>query len=279
MAKEPAWSIAYRPVSKRHRVYIKMVPKVEHLLAGDKILSAYFYVTEVPVWLLFFALGVPNDREVVRLIGLDTEEDEIANLLLPSIHEADKRFDGFRKGGNAINHIKVLMQGCRYPPTESVEELISTYLFPHLTSQRQKAAFLAYMVKCLLEAFRGRRKVDNRDDMRNKRVELAGELLERELRVHIKHAERRMIKAMQRDLYKDREVQSIDHYLDASIITNGLSRAFSTGAWVHPFKKMERITGVVANLRRTNPLQAVSDLRRTRQQVSYTGRVGDARYP
>ncbi|XP_057766038.1 DNA-directed RNA polymerases IV and V subunit 2-like [Salvia miltiorrhiza] len=280
VAKDPTWTIAYRPVSKRKRVYVKLVPKVEHLIAGDKILTAYFYVTEVPVWLLFFALDVQNDRDVVELIGLDTDEDSaIANILVPSIYDADKKFDGFRKAGSAREHIKKLMQGCNFPPTETVDDLIDTYFFPNLRSRRQKAAFLAYMVKCLLEAYRGRRKVDNRDDLRNKRVELAGELLERELRVHIKHAERRMVKAIQRDLYKDREVQTIDHYLDASIITNGLSRAFSTGAWVHPYKRMERISGVVANLRRTNPLQAVCDMRKTRQQVSYTGRVGDARYP
>ena len=280
MAKDPTWTVAYRPVAKRNRVYIKLIPKVEHLIAGDKILTAYFYVTEIPIWLLFFALGVPNDREVVKLIGLDTDENSaISNILVPSIYDADKKFDGFRKAGNAIEHIKKLMQGCNFPPTETVDDLIDTYLFPNLRSRRQKASFLAYMVKCLLEAYRGLRKVDNRDDFRNKRVELAGELLERELRVHIKHAERRMVKAIQRDLYKDREVQTIDHYFDASIITNGLSRAFSTGAWVHPYKRMERMSGVVANLRRTNPLQAVCDMRRTRQQVSYTGRVGDARYP
>lgn len=280
VAKEPAWTIAYRPVSKRKRVYIKLVPKVENLTAGQKILTVYFYVTEVPVWLLFFALGVPNDREVVKMIGLDTEEDSaIVNILMASIYDADKKFDGFRKEGNAIKHIKELMQGCRFPPTESVEECISNYFFPNLSSSAQKASFLAYMIKCLLEAYSGRRKVDNRDDLRNKRIELAGELLERELKVHIKHAERRMVKSMQRDLYKDREVQTVDHYLDASIITNGLSRAFSTGAWVHPYKRMERIAGVVATLRRTNPLQAVCDMRKTRQQVSYTGRVGDARYP
>ncbi|KAG6388677.1 hypothetical protein SASPL_150109 [Salvia splendens] len=279
-SKDPIWTIAYRPVSKRTRVYIKLVPKVEHLKAGDKILTVYFYVTEIPIWLLFFALGVPNDREVVKLIGLDTEENStIANILMPSIHNADKKFEGFRKAGNAVGHIMKLMQGSKFPPTESLEALIHTYLFPNLRSRLQKASFLAYMVKCLLDAYRGRRKVDNRDDFRNKRVELAGELLERELAVHIKHAERRMVKAIQRDLYKDREVQSIDHYLDASIITNGLSRAFSTGAWVHPYKRMERLSGVVANLRRTNSLQAVCDMRRIRQQVSYTGRVGDARYP
>ncbi|CAA2999086.1 DNA-directed RNA polymerases IV and V subunit 2 [Olea europaea subsp. europaea] len=112
----------------------------------------------------------------------------------------------------------------------------------------------------------------------SKRLELSGELLEKELRVHIKHAERRMVRAMQRDLYRDQDVQSIEHYMDASIITNGLSRAFSTEAWSHPFKRMERISGVVVTLRQTNPLQTTTKMRKTRHQVSYTGRVGDARY-
>ncbi|PIN04091.1 RNA polymerase II, second largest subunit [Handroanthus impetiginosus] len=279
VAKDPMWTIAYRPISKRKRIYIKLVPKVENIVGGDKILTVYFYVTEMPIWLLFFALGVPNDKEVVKLIDADVEDSAIVNILVGSIYDADKKYEGFRKEKNAIKHIKELMQACRFPPSESVEECIKNYLFPHLGSPEQKACFLAYMVKCLLEAYRGRRKVDNRDDLRNKRLELAGELLERELRVHIKHAERRMVKAIQRDLYRDREVQSIDHYLDASIITNGLSRAFSTGAWSHPYKRMERISGVVATIRRTNPLQATADMRKTRQQVTYTGRVGDARYP
>ncbi|EYU29217.1 hypothetical protein MIMGU_mgv1a000367mg [Erythranthe guttata] len=279
VTKIPSWTVSYRPVARRNRVYIKLVPKMEHVIGADKILTVYFYVTEISVWVLFFALGIPNDKEVVKLIDLDIEDSDIANILIASIYDADKKYEGFRKEGNSSKHIKELMQNCKFPPTESIEDLIKNYLFPHLKTPIQKACFLGYMVKCLLEAYKGRRKVENRDDFRNKRLELAGELLERELRVHIKHAERRMTKAMQRDLYRDREVQSIDQYLDASIVTNGLSRAFSTGAWCHPFKRMERTSGVVATIRRTNPLQAIADMRKTRQQVSYTGRVGDARYP
>ena len=41
---------------------------------------------------------------------------------------------------------------------------------------------------------------------------------------------------------------------------------------------MERVYGVVGNLGRANSLQTMIDLRKTRQQVLYTGRVGDARY-
>lgn len=280
VSNNPTWMVGYRPGEKRKRVYIKLTEtlKLEHIKGGEKALSVYI-LAEMPIWVLFFALGVSSDREVVNLIDVDIEDTTIVNILVASIHEADKNCEDFRKGKKALAYVDRLIKNCKFPPQESVEECLKTYLFPNLSGFKQKARFLGYMVKCLLHSFIGRRKVDNRDDFRNKRLELAGELLERELRAHIKHAERRMVKAMQRDLYGDRQVQPIEHYLDASIITNGLSRAFSTGHWCHPYKRMERVSGVVATLRRTNPLQMTADMRKTRQQVTYTGKVGDARYP
>lgn len=279
LSNKPSWTVAYRSEFKRRRVYLKLVaPEVENI-RGEKVLTVYFLATQIPVWILFFALGVSSDKEVVDLIDYSTDDASIINILFASIYDADKNCADFRRRGKALSRVHDLMKKCRFPPGEPIEDCISKYLFASLTSLKQKAHFLGYMVKCLLQAYTGQRKCDNRDDFRNKRLELSGELLERELRVHIKHAERRMVKAMQRDLYGDRSLRPIEHYLDASIITNGLSRAFSTGAWSHPFKKMERISGVVATLRRTNPLQTTADMRKTRQKVQYTGKVGDARYP
>lgn len=271
--------VAHRPIWKRKRVYVKLEPPKDENYRGEKVLTVYFSSTEIPVWILFFALGASSDKEVVDLIDFNVDDARISNILVASIHEADKKGMYFRGPGNAISFVDKLVKSCKFPPAESIQECFSNYLFPNFSTLKQKAHFLGYMVKCLLQAYTGRRKCDSRDDFRNKRLELASELLERELRVHIKHAERRMVKAMQRELYGDRDLRPIENYLDASIITNGLSRAFSTGQWSHPFKKMERIAGVVATLRRTNPLQMTADMRKTRQQVQYTGKVGDARYP
>ncbi|GAB4842714.1 DNA-directed RNA polymerases IV and V subunit 2 [Ancistrocladus abbreviatus] len=281
VSSDPYWKVAYRSEAKRKRVWVKLVenPKAENIKGGEKVLSVYCLMIEVPIWILFFALGVSSDKEVVDLIDCNIDDGCIHNILIASIHDADEKCDDFRKEGKALSYINKLVKGCKFPPVESIKDFIDANLFPKLSGNRQKARFLGYMVKCLLLGFSGRRKCDNRDDFRNKRLDLACELLERELYVHLKHAERRMVKSMQRDLYGDRDLHPIEHYLDASIVTNGLSRAFSTGNWAHPFKKTERINGVVANLRRTNPLQSICDLRKSRQQVSYTGKVGDARYP
>ncbi|KAK6274178.1 PREDICTED: DNA-directed RNA polymerases IV and V subunit 2 [Theobroma cacao] len=281
ISNSQGWTIAYRSEVKRNRLIIRLVEnsKVEYIKGGEKVLTVYFLSTEIPVWVLFFALGVSSDKEVVNLIDYESNDSSITNILFASIRNADGKCYKFCQGRNAIDYVGKLVKDTRFPPEEGIEECLSTYLFPTLRSFKQKARFLGYMVKCLLQAYTGRLKCDNRDDFRNKRLELAGELLERELKVHIAHARRRMAKTLQRDLYADRNVRPIEHYLDASIVTNGLSRAFSTGAWSHPYKRMERISGVVANLGRANPLQTMVDLRKTRQQVQYTGKVGDARYP
>ena len=71
--------------------------------------------------------------------------------------------------------------------------------------------FLGYTVKCFLEAFTGRRKCNNKDDFRNKRLDLAGELLQRERRAHILHSRKRLSKALQKDLYGEKTLKSIEY--------------------------------------------------------------------
>ncbi|KAK4792030.1 hypothetical protein SAY86_022465 [Trapa natans] len=281
ISNSQGWTITYRSEWKRKRLYIKLSGNYlfEEIKGVEQVLTVYFLSTEIPLWILFFALGVKSDREVVDLIDFGHEDSRVLNVLIASIYEADDKCDGFRKVGRSLAYLNNNIKDSKFPPPESIEECLDKYLFPTLKGgNKLKARFLAYMVKCLLEVYTGRRKSDSKDDFKNKRVEMAGELLKRELKVQILNARKYMMKAIQRDLYADRELRDVEHYLDASIITNGLSRAFSTGAWSHPFKP-ERISGVVATLRRQNPLQTVSDMRKMRQQVNYTGKVGDARYP
>ncbi|KAG2400349.1 DNA-directed RNA polymerase IV and V subunit 2 [Vigna angularis] len=250
----PGWMIAYKSQMKRNRMVIKLVgnSRNEGGENGDMFLTVYFLSVEVPVWVLFFALGVGSDKDVVDLIGCDNDDVRIQNILLASDCDADKKCGAFRSGRNAVQYLEKCMKGVQFPPPESIEECLEIYVFPGISGLNRKARFLAYMVKGLLLA--GRRKCDNRDDFRNKRLELANELLERELKVHIAHVRKRMSKALQRDLYGDR-----DH---GHIRTRGWKGSL---VWLQ--------------LLGTNPLQTMAELRRASQQVQYMGKVGDARYP
>ncbi|RDX65488.1 DNA-directed RNA polymerase D subunit 2b, partial [Mucuna pruriens] len=77
-----------------------------------------------------------------------------------------------------------------------LNEWLEMYVFLGISGLKRKARFLVYRGKGLLLATTSRRRCDSRDDFRNKRLELANELLEHELKVHIAHARKRMSKAL-----------------------------------------------------------------------------------
>ncbi|OWM84298.1 hypothetical protein CDL15_Pgr027067 [Punica granatum] len=70
---------------------------------------------------------------------------------------------------------------------ESIDECFNSYSFLTLGGPRVgnkvKARFFAYMVKCLLETYTGRQKCDSKDDFKNKKLDMAGVLIKRELRL------------------------------------------------------------------------------------------------
>ncbi|XP_027157186.1 uncharacterized protein LOC113758608 [Coffea eugenioides] len=73
--------------------------------------------------------------------------------------------------------------------------------------------------------------------------------LEKKLKVHLKHVETRMAKAI-----REIAVEVLNPGAGKPIhFWDGPSRAFSTGAWSHPYKKMERVSGVVAVFMKTPP--------------------------
>jgi DNA-directed RNA polymerase beta subunit len=265
---------------RKRRVYITLIDSTKNNdTSGSKIISFSFLYANMPIWLMFFALGVSSDKEAFDMIDMGDCDASVMNAISATISESGELCEGFRKSDKARQYVDDLVKSQKFPPAESFDDYVAKNLFPGISGNRNKAYFLGYMVKCLLMAFTGKRKCDNKDDFRNKRLELPGELLGRELRAHLRHAERLMVKALQRDLNSDRDLEFPLRYLDASVITNGINRAFSTGSWCHPSKRNERCPGVVAMLRRTNPLQTMSDLRKSRLQVAYAGKVGDARYP
>ncbi|KAG8093324.1 hypothetical protein GUJ93_ZPchr0012g19806 [Zizania palustris] len=271
----PIWDACYLSEIQREKIYVKLVDSKDGF---RKVINLSFLGITIPIWIMFFSLGVSSDKEAYDMINIQECDASLVNLISATIIESHEQCDDFRVGGRASQYVDNLIRKTKFPPKESFDEYIDRYMFPDVSGNRGKALFLGYMVRCLLMAYSGKRKCDNKDDFRNKRLDLACELLRRELWVHVKHAERRMVKVMQRDLSADGDLQDLECYVDSSIVTNGLNRAFSTGSWRHPYKR-ERCSGIVATLRRTNPLQMMSDLRKTRQWVAYSGKAGDARYP
>ncbi|KAH9330038.1 hypothetical protein KI387_002146, partial [Taxus chinensis] len=282
----PNWMAIYTPctsgfVRNKNKVIVKAIKtsKDDKWCAGREVITVYFFAITVPVVLLFYALGVESDFEMIQMIGNEFNGCKAGELLLSSIYKAEAELKDFRRKDKVWDYLNDQLKKCKFPKDQDAEEALTAYLFPYILGYKQKAMFLGYMVNCLLSSYIGQRQVENKDDYKNKRLELAGELLGRELHSLVRHFRNRLAKGIQRELSVHGNIKSTDIYVDASIITNGLARAFSTGNWSHPHKFNTKCTGVVASLKSTNPLQTLSEMRRSRLRVQYAAKLGDARYP
>lgn len=125
-----------------------------------------------PLFILFRALGVESDEEIVRLIIPD-ESDPLSmqDLLIPSIVDAYPIYNKF----TAFKYIMSLTKGF----TEAhVLDILQNLMLPHVPDEPfARALYLADMTREILKAEIGVRGKTDRDDMRNQRFLPTGTLL------------------------------------------------------------------------------------------------------
>ncbi|KAI5076657.1 hypothetical protein GOP47_0008722 [Adiantum capillus-veneris] len=236
-------------------------------------LTVYFHGLKnaVPAIILFRALGVANDKELVERVCEDADDLEMRELLSYSLYHADKEMGtlvklarenfSFDPGTRKVIAMQCLQK--HIPPEASVQDVLDKYLFPHLkNADSQKVMLLSYMFHCLLACLLGRRKLDNINEFRNKRIELPGDLFKKKLKSFL----HQFLKDLQKKLEKlcphaDTFMRQLQFCMDGSILTHGFQRALATGNWD------AGRSGVVATLERRNPLYTLSHLRQIRIPV------------
>lgn len=123
----------------------------------------------VPLFVLFRAIGVESDQDIVRMIYPEPNERE--GDLIPSIYDAYPILNRFL----AIKYIASLTKGF----TEAhVFDIVQNLMLPHVQDEPlARAQYLAEMVRATLAAAAGKREKTSRDDMRNKRFLTTGTLV------------------------------------------------------------------------------------------------------
>jgi len=123
----------------------------------------------VPLFVLFRAIGVESDHDIVRMIYPEPNEQE--DELVPSIYDAYPILNRFL----AIKYISSLTKGF----TEAhVFDIVQNLMLPHVPDEPlARAQYLAEMVRATLAAAAGKRDKTSRDDMRNKRFLTTGTLV------------------------------------------------------------------------------------------------------
>ncbi|MCS7125070.1 MAG: DNA-directed RNA polymerase subunit B [Candidatus Bathyarchaeota archaeon] len=216
--------------------------------------------TDIPFVIVMRALGLESDREIAEAVSL---EEEIQSELEPSFEKAagvDTVKEAILYIGNRVAHGQV--EEYRIQKAEAV---IDKNFLPHIgrtsQSRRDKAVFLGEMACRVIELKLGRRKPDDKDHFKNKRLRLAGPLLADLFRVAFRNLVRDIKYQLERIGVKG-PIITVSAAVRPGIISERLQHALATGNWGRG-----RV-GVTQLLDRTNHLSTLSHLRRLQSPLS-----------
>jgi DNA-directed RNA polymerase subunit B len=216
--------------------------------------------SEIPFIVMMRALGLQSDREIAEAVSADKT---IQSELEPSFEMAadvGTAEDALLFIGNRVAHGQV--KSYRLMKTETI---VDRNFLPHvgrMTDQRKdKAYFLGEMASRVIELKLGRRKPDDKDHFKNKRLKLAGPLLADLFRVAFRNLCRDIKYQLERMGLKRRMI-SVSIAVRPGIVSDKLQHSLATGNWGRG-----RV-GITQLLDRTNMMSAHSHLRRLQSPLS-----------
>ena len=215
--------------------------------------------TPIPVVLLMRALGMENDKEIFAAIAGPVEA---MKYTVANINEVkDNEEYGVESSEEALQWLeKKFAAGQQKEYREArIQNLLDKELLPHLGSsednREKKAIFLGRIVRQVLEMAITNRDPNEKDHYANKRVRLAGDLMEDLYRVSMQQLARDLKYQLERHHNRKRELR-INACLRPDVLTQKIMHALATGNWVGGR------SGVSQLLDRTTYLAALSHMRR-----------------
>jgi DNA-directed RNA polymerase II subunit RPB2 len=128
----------------------------------------------VPLFIVFRALGVLSDKEIIQYCLLDMDKyKNMVDLFIPSVHDAGTIYSQ----NTALFFISQLL--IKNKTIEKTLEILADYFLPHVGefNFKEKAYYLGYMVFRLLSVKIQIEPPTNRDNFKYKRMETAGSLI------------------------------------------------------------------------------------------------------
>ena len=270
--KSNAVKITYHPKNNLIMMLKATVPRIK---------------TDIPLWILFRALGMENDKDIYELIvGPGGDDRLFDNIIEESIHEAI----GINKKEEAIEwlsqHINTWSIKTQKPMI--VADILAEELFPQIGGADvayEKACFLAHMTRKVLWVFSKRIPTDDRDAYPNKRVDIPGFLLADLFR---KTYNNRMVKDMKAGLSKEIHsgswkatgnwaeiinINNINKIIKSTILDVSLKSSLATGNFGSGKIGGPSKIGVSQVLNRLNFSSAISHLRRISTPIEKTGKL------
>lgn len=210
----------------------------------------------IPLTTLMTALGLSDEEILSEFEDSDLQLEVKTNLeIKPMTSEEAFEYLGKRAGAG---HAK------QYQATRA-NQVINNFLLPHIgnseTERKNKARYLAIMAKKVLELDGGTRNEDDKDHYSNKRLRLAGDLMQELFRVSFNKIARDIKYQLEKQHARHRQI-NVKTAVRSNNLTESISYALATGNWTGGR------SGVSQVLDRTNYMSYVAHQRRVSSLLS-----------
>ena len=236
---------------------------------------------KIPLFILFRALGIESDKEILDYIFHTTDNVETyLNLIRPSIVAGSKLF-------TQEECLTFIANFVEYKNVDNVKKILIYDLFPNIGDNlRNKAVFLGYIVKKIVDTMLGIMQETDRDSYVFKRVDISGFLLGNIFRDYYNQFRNELRNNIDKQyLYGPwRNSKNIENLINSTnmksifipdIIENGMKKSLK-GMWGKSMvtgstEHMKQ--GLVQDLSRLSYLGFISHLRRVNCPIDPTSKV------
>ena len=252
--------------------------------------------TEIPLFVMFRALGIQSDKEIIELImgSSATLYDMIFQECIQDakdIRTQEVAIEFLTKHIGSGSSIREALTSSTLPTTKMpkngiLTEILAEEFLPHIGGYNtlyEKACFLATMTKKVLEVYTNRISYDDRDAYPNKKVELPGNLLGNLFRYYfgtkvIKDMKSTITKEIHNGSWKATgkfediiNPTNIYKILKSTIVDIGMKSSLATGNFAGG--KMGTKMGISQVMNRLTYLSGISHLRRISTPIEKTGKL------
>ena len=246
---------------------------------------------DIPLFIIFRAFGIESDKEIIKYILYDIENnDDKLDLLQSTIEEGSD----IRTQNEALDYI--LKYSCILGQPKDIKlsrerklvlfkEMMERDVLAHVgKSFKKKALFLGYMVNKLLKCYFNEIPYDDRDSYCNKRVETSGYLMALLFRQYFtkmtKDMRNQIMKELNSNPWKNSNHMNIESIINnnnlfkiikSTTIESGIKYGLATGNW--GIKSTNSKVGIAQVLNRLTYNATLSHLRRINTPTEKTGKL------
>lgn len=246
---------------------------------------------DVPIFILFRALGIESDKKIIELCVYDIDKVD-SKVLIEQLKGCVNEGNLIKTRIQALEYLSKYLNISGYPKEiiqnkekriSIVLDILKNDLLPHVGDKLQdKALYIGFMLRKLLQCFTGLREFDDRDSYLNKRIDTPGIMMANLFRQYYG----KVVKDTKNMIYKElnsgawKSSNNIDNLINknniykiikSTTIESGLKYGLATGNW--GIKNINSKQGVAQVLNRLTYYATVSHLRRVNTPIEKSGKL------